>query len=56
VRQLLTESLLLAGAGAALGVVVANWSSRLLVQQLSTQTNTVSLDLTLDWRVRDPVP
>jgi ABC-type lipoprotein release transport system permease subunit len=25
------------------------------VQQLSTQTNTVSLDLTLDWRVRDPV-
>jgi putative ABC transport system permease protein len=50
-RQLLTESLILAGAGAALGVVVAQWGSRLLVSQLSTQTNTVFLDLALDWRV-----
>ena len=50
-RQLLTESLILAASGAALGVVIARWSSRLLVQQLSTQTNTVFLDLALDWRV-----
>src|SRR3989442_13305201 len=50
-RQLLTESLMLAGVGAALGVVIAHWGSRLLVRQLSTQTNTVFLDLALDWRV-----
>ena len=50
-RQLLTESLILAGVGAALGIMVARWSSQLLVRQLSTQTNTVFLDLALDWRV-----
>ena len=51
VRLLLTESLLLSGSGAALGLVVARWGSQLLVRQLSTQTNTVFLDLSLDWRV-----
>jgi putative ABC transport system permease protein len=50
-RQLLAESLILAGAGAALGVVLARWSSQILVRQLSTQTNTVFLDLAVDWRV-----
>jgi len=50
-RQLLGESLLLAGAGALLGLVFARWGSRLLVRQLSTTTNNVMLDLTLDWRV-----
>jgi len=50
-RQLLVESLLLAGIGATAGLLIARWASRLLVQQLSTQTTTVFLDLSLDLRV-----
>ena len=50
-RLLLIESLIVAVTGAALGLAFAKWSSALLVQQLSTWENTVSLDLALDWRV-----
>jgi len=50
-RQLLAESLLLSIAGAALGLVVARWGSRLLVSQLSSSVSTVFLDLAFDWRL-----
>src|SRR5262249_43760088 len=42
---------LLSSVGAVLAVFVANWGSRLIVAQLSTQTNTVFLDLAINWRV-----
>jgi predicted permease len=50
-RLLLVESLIVAFAGATVGLVFASWSSALLVRQLSTWQSTVSLDLGLDWRV-----
>ncbi|MGA3241202.1 MAG: ABC transporter permease [Bryobacteraceae bacterium] len=51
VRQLLVESALLAAAGAALGIVFAQWGSRLLVGLLSSAGQPVFLDLTMDARV-----
>jgi predicted permease len=48
-RQLLIESLLLAAMGAAAGLVVARWCSRILVTQLAPDT--LSLDLPLDARM-----
>ena len=51
VRQVVTESALLAAAGAAAGFAFAVWGTRLLVRQLSTPANVVFLDLSADWRV-----
>jgi predicted permease len=50
VREMLTEGLILSGAGAGLGVLIAVWASRLL---LHTMTGTVatSLDVAPDLRV-----
>jgi predicted permease len=50
-RQLLSESLVLSALGGVLGLGFAQWFSGLLVQQLSTATNTVHLEMSLDWRV-----
>jgi putative ABC transport system permease protein len=48
---LLGESLLIAGSGAALGFVFAQWSGPLLVQQFVTWREAVILDVSPDWRV-----
>ncbi len=51
IRQLMTESLMLAAAGAALGLLVAAGLGRLLVAFLDTRGAGLHLDLTPDWRV-----
>lgn len=50
VRQLLRESVGIAAAGAAVGLVFAAWASRLLLAQIPAEDVPVALDLSLDWR------
>jgi predicted permease len=50
-RQLLAESGLLAATGAVLGIGLAQLLSRVLVWSLSTESSSVSLPMTTDWRV-----
>ncbi len=51
VRQLLVESVLLAGCGAIAGVVVAQAASRMLVALLDAGRNVIAVDVQSDWRV-----
>jgi predicted permease len=50
-RQLLIESSLLAISGAALGVLLAQPLSRLLVASLDTSQSSIQLTIATDWRV-----
>jgi predicted permease len=50
-RQLLTESLLLAAVGGAMGVVFASWVNRFLLEMASGGPEIVPLDVALDGRV-----
>ena len=50
-RQLMTECLVLAIAGAVLGLWFARWGNTVLLRYLSTVRNTVFLDFSLDGRV-----
>jgi putative ABC transport system permease protein len=51
IRQFLIESLVLATMGAMAAVLFARWAGRVLVPLLSSQSDPVTLDLVLDWRV-----
>ncbi|HYP04875.1 MAG TPA: ABC transporter permease [Bryobacteraceae bacterium] len=51
VRQLMTESLLLAAMGAVGGCVLAIWGSRMLLWLLSTASNPIDVAITPDWRL-----
>jgi macrolide transport system ATP-binding/permease protein len=50
IRQLLTESLLLAGMGGALGLALAWWSIRFILALMASGRTPVSLNVTLDAR------
>jgi predicted permease len=51
VRQLLTESLVLAVPGALVGLALAVWGARFLIAQLGRSSQSVALALPVDWRL-----
>lgn len=50
-RQLIVESLVLAGLGAVLGLILAQWMSGALIRLLTTFANTVFISIPVDGRV-----
>jgi predicted permease len=51
IRQLMTENLLIALAGGALGLLAANWGHRIVLGFLVRDPQTVALDFRLDYRL-----
>src|SRR6184192_3719268 len=51
VRQMLSESVLLAGLGAVGGLLLARWMGQALVMFLNARGGGIFVDLTPDWRV-----
>jgi predicted permease len=51
IRQLLTESVILASCGGALGLLVAKWAGNVLIALLSSGRQAIGLELHLDARV-----
>ena len=51
IRQMLSESLLIAALGALGGAMISGWLSQSLVSFISTQSSQLFLDLSPDWRV-----
>jgi predicted permease len=51
IRQLLTESLLLAVAGGTLGLLIAHWGSAVLLAFLTREGSVTAMDVAPDWRV-----
>lgn len=50
VRQLLTESVMLFGSGCAVGLVISQWLTALLLALLPQLPMPVGIEMTLDWR------
>ncbi len=51
IRQLLAESVCLSAIGSLAGLGIAAWGSRAIVALLSTRTQVLDVNLSMDWRV-----